>query len=112
VEKRSRAWLENLIRGTPLLVMQPKENDHAKDDGGEQDLSDMVVEDLLVGVGGVAEACLLLSQRFIAGDGTQCLGYVLFYVHVLDSLGDSAEISLRSQCCSWGVPLFQGQGCL
>jgi hypothetical protein len=88
--------------------MQPEENDHAEDDGGEEDLSNVVVEDLLVGVGGIAEVCLLLSWRFTVAHGTQCPGYVLFYVHVLDSLGCGAEISRRSQCCSWGVPRFPG----
>jgi hypothetical protein len=88
--------------------MQSEENDYAKDDGGEQDFSDVIIEDLLVGVGGVAEVCLLLWRRFTADDGIQFLGYVLFYIHVLDSLSCSAEISLQSQRCSWGVPPFPG----
>ena len=97
--------------GDPMFAasaMQAKEDDQAKDDGSEQDLSDVIVEDLLVGVGCVAEVCLLLCRRFTANNGIQCLGHVLFYIHVLDSLSCSAEISLRSQRCSWGVPQFPG----
>jgi len=42
----------------PLLVMHAEQEDDAEDDGGEKDLSDMVVEDLLIRVRGVADARL------------------------------------------------------
>ena len=86
--------------------MEAEQEDDTEDDRGKENLSDAVVENLLVGVRGVTEAGFLLSRRFNGDDGTG--GCVLFYVHVLDSLGCSAEISLRSQRCSWGVPPVSG----
>jgi hypothetical protein len=66
--------------------MQPEQEDDSEDDGGEENLADMIVENLLIGVGSVAEGELLLNWRFSGADGTECGWYVLFYVHVLDSL--------------------------
>ena len=45
---------------TQALVMKPEQDDHAEDDRGEQDLPNVVVEDLLIRVRGVAEVNLLL----------------------------------------------------
>jgi hypothetical protein len=59
--------------------MQAQQEDDAEDDGGEENLSDVVIEDLLVGV--------FLSECFAAGDGIDCSEFVLIYAHVLDSLG-------------------------
>jgi hypothetical protein len=91
-----------------LLAVKTKQDDDTEDDRSQENLSDVVVENLLVGVGGVAELGLRLSRRFTGDNGTECGGYVLFYVHDLDSLGCNAKISLqfRNVFYSWGVPLF------
>jgi hypothetical protein len=95
------------------LVMQTEQKDDAKDDGREEDLSDMVVEDLLVGLGGVAELVFFLAQCFIGHNGSCWYRYVLFYDHVLDSLDCNTEIPLRLCNVLHGeFPCFQGQGCL
>jgi hypothetical protein len=47
------AWLS-----MPRLVMHAEQENNAKDDCGKQDLSYMVIEDLLIRVGGVTEAGL------------------------------------------------------
>src|SRR6266436_7907222 len=66
--------------------MKPKQDDDTEDDCCKENLSDAVIENLLVGVRGVAEVGFLVSRRFPGDDGTECGGCVLFYVHVLDSL--------------------------
>jgi hypothetical protein len=88
--------------------MKTKQDDDTEDDRGKDNLSDAVVENLLVGVRGVTEVGFLLSRHFNGDDGTG--GCVLFYVHVLDSLFFAAQ---RFPCgsgnvYSWGVPPFPG----
>jgi hypothetical protein len=63
--------------------MQAKKEDDAEDDGGEKNLSDVIVEDLLVGVRGIVEVGFFLPGCFWADDGIDRDGCVLFYVHVL-----------------------------
>jgi hypothetical protein len=65
----------------PSLVVKTKQDDDTEDDRGKENLSHVVVENLLVCIGGVTEAGFLLSRRFNGDDGTG--GCVLFYVHVL-----------------------------
>jgi hypothetical protein len=40
------------------LVMQTEQEDHGEDNGGKENLSDAIVEDLLIGIGGVGGAGL------------------------------------------------------
>jgi hypothetical protein len=47
-----------------LLAVKTKQDDDTEDDRSQENLSDVVVENLLVGVGGVAELGLRLSRRF------------------------------------------------
>jgi len=49
-------------------VTQAKKEDDAEDDGGEKDLADVVVENLLVGVGGVVENWFFVGRWFTGGD--------------------------------------------
>jgi hypothetical protein len=44
--------------------MKAQQNNNAEDDGSEEDLSDVVVEDLLVGIRGVAESGVFLIRSF------------------------------------------------
>jgi hypothetical protein len=46
------------------LAVKAEQEDCADDDGGKKDLADMVVEYLLIGVGGVAEVGFFLAGRF------------------------------------------------
>jgi len=106
----------------PALVMQAEQEDQAKDDGCENDLSDAVVEDPLVRVRGVAEVGFFVGRRFIGYDGTgagRCV-LLLLYVHFLDSLKlqqrslSAAQISVcgGAKLFNGEFPCFQGQGCL
>ena len=45
----------------PALVMHAEQKDDAEDNRGEKDLSYVVVEDLLIGVRGVAEVGFILQ---------------------------------------------------
>jgi hypothetical protein len=91
--------------------MKPEQEEDAEDNGCEENLTDAVVEDLLIGIRGVAEVILFLSRCF-RGDWMGRSGCVLFYVHVPNSLGCNTGLSLcRAKICSWGVPLFsRGKG--
>jgi hypothetical protein len=92
--------------------MQAQQDDDAEDDGGEENLSDVVIEDLLVGVRGVVKVRVFLSECFAAEDEIDWSEFVLFYVHVLDSLGWNTEVSLRlANVIHGGVPVFsRGKG--
>ena len=94
--------------------MKTEQKDDAENNGRQKNLADMVVENLLVGIRGVTDVGFFRARCFAGDDGSGCGRYVLFCVHVLDSLGCNTELCLRlAQRCSWGVPLmFQGQGCL
>jgi len=63
------------------LVMQTKEKDCADNDGGQKDLTDVVVKDLLVRGGGITEVGFFFAGRF-GGHLADRGGYVLFCVHV------------------------------
>jgi len=51
--------------------METNQDDNPKDDGGEKDLADVVVEYLLVGVGGVAGDGFAV-RCFSEGNGVGC----------------------------------------
>jgi hypothetical protein len=70
-----------------VLVMEAEQQDDPEDDRCEKDLTDVIIEDLLVRIGGVAERSFFLTRCFPGDDRTDLSGYVLFYVHVLNSLG-------------------------
>jgi hypothetical protein len=90
--------------------MQAEQEEDAENDGCEENLTDAVVEDLLIGIRGVAEVIFFLSRRL--GGRMGWSGCVLFYVHVLNSLGCNTGLSLHlAQICSRGVPLLsRGKG--
>jgi hypothetical protein len=51
--------------------MEPDKQNYGEDDGGEEDFSDVVVEDLLVGVRGVTEG--FVPAGYFRGDyGFDC----------------------------------------
>jgi hypothetical protein len=62
-------------------MMKAKQEDNAEDDGGEKNLSNVVIEDLLVGVGRVMKVGVLLRRCFVVDDGIHGSGCVLSYVH-------------------------------
>ena len=50
--------------GFEVLVVETKQNNDTEDDGRDEDLTDVVVKDLLVGAGDVAESGLFLGRCF------------------------------------------------
>jgi hypothetical protein len=75
------------IRSGSLLVVEAEEKDDAEDDRSQKDLTDVIVQDLLIGVGGVAEGGLVLCLRGGNGVGRDA-DYVLV-VHVLTPLAET-----------------------
>ena len=51
-----------------VLVPQAKKEDDAEDDGGEKDLADVVVKNLLIGVRGVVEDRFFVARCFTGDD--------------------------------------------
>jgi len=49
-------------------VPQAKKEDDAEDDGGEKDLADVVVKNLLIGVRGVVEDRFFVARCFTGDD--------------------------------------------
>jgi hypothetical protein len=60
------------------LVMKANENDDPEDYRGEENLNYVIVEDPLIGVGGIAEAGLAGGQRFKRDAGINRGRFVLF----------------------------------
>lgn len=67
-----------------ILVVETEKQDGADNDRCEQNLTDVIVEDLLVGTGSVAG--MFLPLRILRKNRAAFRGYVLFYVHVLTPL--------------------------
>ena len=61
--------------------MQAQQEDDAEDDGREENLSDVVVEDLLIRIRGLLNVGILLPGYFAADDGIHRSGCVLIDVH-------------------------------
>jgi hypothetical protein len=60
---------------TASLAMQMEQNHDSKDDRREQNLNDVIIEDLLIGSGGVEEIGFFLVRGFVrwdAIDAGQC----------------------------------------
>jgi len=93
-------------------VTQAQEEDDAEDDGGDENLSDVVIEDLLIRVGSVMKVWGLRLRYLVADDGIHCGEFVLFYVHALDSLGweHRGFPALGQRLFMGEFPCFQGQG--
>jgi hypothetical protein len=88
--------------------METKEKkDCADDDGREQNLTDVIVEDFLIGTGSIA-GMLFPFGNFLREGRAGWRGYVLFYVHVLTPLAATQSLPCACNLVFWGVPLFPG----
>jgi hypothetical protein len=98
------------------LVVQTEERDDREDDCTEEDLGDVVVEDLLVGVRGIAVMVVLSCRLIASAEGFRRGGYVLRCGHSRDnSLGSQRRgfplcsgSALRGEfpCCSRGKGVY------
>jgi len=61
-----------------ILVTEAEQQDNPEDDRCEKDLTDVIIENLLVGIGGIAERSFFLTRCFRGDDRTDLSGYVLF----------------------------------
>jgi hypothetical protein len=91
------------------LSVQADENDNAEEDRGEENLYDVVVEDLLIGVGREVNVTFSLVRGFPV-NGRIGGGWVLLCVHDDSPCEQDFSCILRTrnpaQTYSWGVPLF------
>jgi hypothetical protein len=90
------------------LVMETKKKDRADDDRSEQNLTDVIVEDLLVGTGNVSVTIFFPVRNFCGQDRAGFRRYVLFDVHVLTPLVARQSFPCVCNFVFWGVPLFPG----
>jgi hypothetical protein len=90
--------------------MQPEQDDHTKDHRGQQNLYDVIVEDLLVGVRRVDDRWLLgLVGLKVRGDnGANGAGGVLDYLHVHYSLTKHREFPEFDVLFLGSSPIFRG----
>ena len=91
-----------------VLTMQAQQHDQAEDNRGEEYLYDVVVENLLVGVGSIGDIEFFLSGCFTFNDWIDGGRLALLCVDVHDSPYSRHKVflGLRAQTYSWGVPLF------
>jgi hypothetical protein len=78
----SHLTLQDSPSSYPRLTVQPDQDNHAEDDRGEKNLYDMIVEDLLIGVGRRVERSMFLLTRYFRGNAGLRSGCVLSGVHV------------------------------
>jgi hypothetical protein len=78
IVRSTRAWLW-------ILAVQTNQGDHGENYRAEEDLSNVIVEDLLVRARGIDGLGFLLV-RFDVEEGIDWVGYVLFGVHVVAPL--------------------------
>ena len=88
--------------------MEAKKENRANDDGREQNLTDVVVEDLLVRTRNVTGMILFRIGNFRRDDRDGLGGYVLVYFHVLTPLVATQNYPCVTTLSFWGVPLFPG----
>jgi hypothetical protein len=93
--------------GETILVMETKKKNRADNDGREQNLTDVIVQDFLIGTGSVAGTFFPFGN-FLREDRAGWRGYVLFYVHVLTPLVAIQSFPCVCNFVFWGVPLFPG----
>ena len=88
--------------------METKKKDRTNDDRSEQNLTDVIVEDFLVGTGNVSVAIFFPVRNFCGQDRAGFGRYVLFDVHVLTPLIATQSFPCVCNFVFWGVPLFPG----
>ena len=92
--------------------MEAKKENRANDDGREQNLTDVVVEDLLVRTRNVTGMILFRIGNFGRDDRDGLGGYVLVYFHVLTPLVATQSFPCVCNLSSGEFPYLKGQGCL
>jgi hypothetical protein len=93
-----------------LAMKTKKKKDCADDDGREQNLTDVIVEDFLIGTGSIA-GMLFPFGNLLRESRTGWRGYVLFYVHVLTPLAATQSLPCACNLVFWGVsPISRGKG--
>jgi hypothetical protein len=81
--------------------VQTQEGDYSQNDRAEEDLSDVIVEDLLVH-GRRIKGLRFFWGRCFPMDGAGCGGCVLFYVHVITPVA-------KTQNFSWALRKLPGE---
>jgi hypothetical protein len=85
--------------------MEANQGDHGKNYRAEEDLSNVIVENLLIGSRGIDGLRFFLARCLNVEEGVYWGGYVLFYVHVIAPFYCDTGLFLRS-AYSWGSSLI------
>lgn len=87
--------------------MQAKQKYDPDDNRRQQNFTDVIVEDFLIGAGGRSAGILWQISYFRRDNRFSLRGCNLFYVHDLNSLVAHITFPVHNSS-SWGVPLVQG----
>jgi len=76
--------------------VETKQGDHGKDYRAEKNLSDMVVQDLLIRARRIVALGLFTVRCFNMGEGFDWVGYVLLNLHVVTPFA-----AIQDFPCTW-----------